>query len=119
MGCDFYTYYVVHIQYMKDGNVETITEEFENTRKRHYFVGCEERDEDFEEMRDYNERWKEQMAQQVTNALRSYDMKHIYAKGEWMCIDSAKEKYLELCNEYEIDEANLVSIWREGDYCYR
>ncbi len=99
MGCDFYTFYVIHIQYRKDGEVDTISEEIEDSRTRHYFDYWGERDEDIEELSAYHERCKEQRAQQIADALRLYVVKDIYKDGHWLCIATAKEKYLNLCKE--------------------
>ena len=37
MGCDFYTYYVVRIEYKDGDKIEVKSEEIEGTRERHYF----------------------------------------------------------------------------------
>ena len=53
MGCDFYTYYILCIEYKKDGKSVVHKEVLEDTRERHYFNYEPERDEDFEEDQEY------------------------------------------------------------------
>jgi hypothetical protein len=120
MGCDFYTYYVVRIEYKKGDEVKVKSEEIEDTRERHYFweIGGR-RDEDFEELNDYYERLHCQKQQQVEEALRDYPKKEIFKNGRWLCIESSREKYINLYKKYGIAEKDVISIWKEGDFHYR
>jgi len=119
MGCDFYTYYVVRIEYKKGDEVKVKSEEIEDTRERHYFWEIDGRDEDFEELNDYYERCDLQRRRQVSDALRDYPKKEIFKNGKWLCLESSKEKYINMCKKYGITEKDLVAISKEGDYHYR
>lgn len=77
MGCDFYTYYVVRIEYKNGDKTEIESEEIEDTRKRHYFREIPERDEDFEELNDYYDRCRKHREIQVENELAQYERKDI------------------------------------------
>jgi hypothetical protein len=119
MGCDFYTYYVVRIEYKKGDEVKVESKEIEDTRERHYFWEIGGRDEDFEELNDYYDRCELQHRRQVEEALRNLPKKEIFKDGKWLCIESSKEKYMNLCRKYGINEKDIVSIWKEGDFHYR
>lgn len=77
MGCDFYTYYVVRIEYKKGEETKVKSEEIEDTRERHYFWASDKRDEDFEELNDYYDRCELQHQQQVKEMLREYPKKSL------------------------------------------
>lgn len=120
MGCDFYTYYVVRIQYKKGDEVKIESQEIDDTRERHYFWEFGgRRDEDFEELNDYYERLHIQKQQQVDDALRDYPKKEIFKDNKWLCIGSSKEKYINICKNYGIGEKDIISIWKEGDFHFR
>jgi hypothetical protein len=119
MGCDFYTYYKIYIEYKKGNTVEIETDIDEDTRERHYFWYGEERDEDFEEPEDYNKRCENNIKQQIDGALQKYRRKDIFKYNKWLCIESAKHKYLNICKENEIPENDIIAIWKEGGYHYR
>jgi hypothetical protein len=120
MGCDFYTYYVVRIEYKKGDEVKVKSKEIEDTRERHYFWEIGGRmDEDFEELNDYYERCALQQRQQVDEALRDYPKRAIFKDGKWLCIESSRNKYINMCKEYGIAEKDVIGIWKEGDFHYR
>ena len=119
MGCDFYTYYVIRIEYKKDDKIEVKSQEIEKTRESHYFWETNGRDEDFEELNDYYERRRSERKRQVDNELSNYPRKDIYKNGKWLCIESSKENYIKICNELEINENDVISIWKIGDFHYR
>lgn len=119
MGCDYYTYYKICIQYRKGDTVEIEEEIDEDTRQRHYFYYEEEIDPDFEELDDYNKRRNSEYKNQIDNQLQRYVKKDIFKDNKWLCIESAKEKYLDMCKENEIPESAIIAIWKEGDYHYR
>ncbi len=118
MGCDFYTFYKVCIQYNKDDKHEVVEHILEETRDRHDWYECE-RDEDFEELTDFYERQHEERMEQVGRILDNYKTTVIYKDTTWQCITSAKEKYQYLLKKYGISENSVVKIWREGDYMCR
>jgi hypothetical protein len=119
MGCDFYTYYVVRIQYKSGDEVKIKTKEIEETRQRHYFWEIEERDSDFEELNDYYDRCHLERQRQVDNELSQYPRKDIYKNEKWLCIASSKEKYINMYKSLGITESDIIGIWKEGDYHYR
>ena len=118
MGCDFYTYYVVRIEYKKCDKTEVKSVMIQNTRQRHYFWEMNARDEDFEELDDYYERWHIEKQRQVDNELSQYSRKDIYRDGKWLCIERAREKYINMY-KLEIDEKDVICIWKEGDFQFR
>lgn len=120
MGCDFYTYYVVRIEYKNGDKIEVKSEEIEGTRESHYFWEIKRYwSEDFEELNDYHIRCSKERQRQIDNELRKYPRMDIYKDGQWLCIDSSKEKYIKYCKEMEINETDVISIWKEGDFHYR
>jgi hypothetical protein len=119
MGCDFYTYYVVRIEYKKGDEIEVESEKIEDTRERHYFWEIEGRDPDFEELNDYYERRHREREKQIDNELSHYPKKDIYKNGKWLCIESSKGKYIKICKNLDIAEKDVIGIWKEGDFHYR
>jgi hypothetical protein len=119
MGCDFYTYYVVRIEYKKDGETKVESEEIEDTRERHYFWEIDGRDSDFEELNDYYERCHRERQNQIDNELSHYPRKDIFKNGMWLCVQSSREKYITICKKLNIAQKDVVSIWKEGDFHYR
>ncbi len=119
MGCDFYTLYVVCIEYTKDGKRKVYKYELDDTRERHYWMDLE-RDEDFEKWEDYCERQSKYHEEQITAILqRDYPRIDICKDGVWKCINSAKEKYIEMVKSKNISEDSIVNVWKEGDYWLR
>jgi hypothetical protein len=110
---------MLRIEYKKGDEVKVKSEEIMDTRERHYFWEGEGRDEDFEELNDYYERCHLERKRQVDDALRDYPKKDMYKNDKWLCVESSKEKYINLCKKYGIAEKDLVAIWKEGDYHYR
>lgn len=119
MGCDFYTYYVVYIEYKKDGFVKVKKYEIEDSRERHYFWEDIEWDEDFESRNDYYERVNILHDKQVKEALAKYRMAHLYKEKKWLCIPEAVERYRNILSKYGITEDSVVQIWKQGDFHYR
>lgn len=120
MGCDFYTYYVVRIEYKKSDKTEIILKELSDTRERHDFWETQRYwSEDFEELNDYYARCKQERQRQIDKELSNYPRKDLYKDGKWLCIASSKEKYLKICKENEIEEVDIIAIWKEGDYHLR
>ena len=116
MGCDFYTYYVVRIEYKDGYNVITKSDIVESTRQRHYYWEMDERDEDFEEWTDYVERSCIHKQTQIDTELKRYKKVDIYKNKQWLCLVSAVEKYKNLCKELNINENDVISIWKEGGF---
>ena len=119
MGCDYYTYYVLCIQYKKNGEIITDKEILEDTRERHYFHYDLKRDEDFEEEDEYMKRCQVYEDSQIEYTLAEYKSKEILKDGKWLCVQSAQEKYTEMCKELKINLEDIQSIWKEGGYHYR
>jgi hypothetical protein len=119
MGCDYYTYYKICIQYKNGDTIEIEEEIDEDTRQRHYFYDVKERDPYFEEIPEYLTRIRKEYQNQIENKLRGYVRKDIFKDNKWLCIESSKEKYLNMCKENEIPESAIIAIWKEGDYNYR
>jgi hypothetical protein len=119
MGCDFYTYYEVCIEYKKDDKTKVKTQILEDTRDRHYFWEIKERDEDFEELNDYYERCHLERKRQIDDELSRYEKKEIYKDGKWLCIESSREKYINMYKKMGILDENIISIWKQGGFNYR
>jgi hypothetical protein len=119
MGCDFYTYYVVYIEYKSNGEVKIKKYEIEDTRERHYFWDDPDWDEDFESRTDYYERVNIIHERQVEEALAKYKTAHLYKDNKWLCIPDAVEKYRVILNKYGIIEDSVTQIWKQGDFHYR
>ncbi len=120
MGCDFYTYYVLCIEYKKGNEYKVKKEEIEGPRERHYFWGsCLDYDEDFEDKNDYYERYEKFKRDQVENELKNYPRKVIFKDSKWLCLESSKEKYMNLCKKYNIPQNDVISIWKEAGFHFR
>lgn len=119
MGCDFYTYYALRIEYKKGDEVKVKSEMIGETLERHYFWEIERRDEDFEELNDYYERCHIEKQQQIDVAMQKYETKFIFRNKTWLCTESAREKYINICKNYDISESDIISISKEGDFKYR
>ena len=120
MGCDFYTYYIVCIEYKKGDTIEKTIHKIEESVQRHwYWEGYDSRDEDSETWDEYRARVAKIQDRQVQEALLNYIEADLYKDGEWLCFPNEVEDYMELLSEYEIDEGSLIRVWEEGDYHYR
>ncbi len=98
MGCDFYTYYVLRIQYKKGDEIKIESEIDEETRKREYFgYGYDE---------DY-----------IHNCLAHYDYEGIYIDNKWLYEDN--DEYIKKLQKYNIDEKDVITIWKEGGFNMR
>lgn len=115
MGCDFYTYYVVRIEYKNGEEVKVEEYKLEETTERHYFLGDLEWDEDFEERNDYFERCHIHRNEQIEQELSRYTTAHLYKNNRWLCVSDAKEKYQQLLKKLGIKEESVVQIWKQGD----
>lgn len=119
MRCDYYTYYKIYIQYNNGDTVE-IEEIDKDTSQRHYFYEVKERDPDFEELtytilQEYVKNIN--IKQRINyNAILKKD---IFKDNTWLYIESAKEKYIEICKENDILESDVIAIWKEDEYHYR
>jgi hypothetical protein len=109
----------MRIEYKNGDKTEIKSEEIENTRQRHYFWEIDNRDEDFEELDDYYERCHIEHQRQIDNELSQYLRKVIYKDGKWLCIESSREKYINMCKLFKIDENDVIGIWKEGDFHFR
>ena len=118
MGCDFYVYYKIYIQYKRGDKVEVVEEEEEDTRERCYWWDCV-RDRDFEELIDYHERAARQRREQIDNELRNYPKKELFKDGRWRVIESAQEYYKDIVRKHNIAENELVLVWKAGDFHLR
>jgi hypothetical protein len=118
MGCDFYTFYKICIEYIKNDTNEVVDHMLDETKERHDWNECE-RDEDFEEINDFFDRQNEERREQIDYLLEQYKTTQIYKDKTWLCIPSAKEKYQYILKKYGISENTVVKIWRQGDFMVR
>ena len=119
MGCDFYTYYVLHIEYKNKENVKTEEYRLDETRDRHYFYEGAPQDEDFEDEQQYYSRIYQGRQEQIDWALSKYKTADLFSNRNWLCIPSATEKYKEILKKLEISEDSLIRIVRKGGYHMR
>ena len=120
MGCDFYTYYVLCIEYKKGNENKVKKEEIQDTRERCYFLeSCPGYDEDFEQLNDYYERYEQFKRDQVENELKNYPRRVIFKDSKWLCLESSKEKYINTCKKFNIPIKDVISIWKEGSFHFR
>jgi hypothetical protein len=113
MGCDYYTYYKICIQYRKGDTVE-IEEKIEETTRQQHYLHFRERDVDFEELDEYNSKMDCHYKCQMDRYIEQYERKDIFKVNNWLCIESAKEKYLNICKECNILESDIIAIWKQG-----
>lgn len=76
-------------------------------------------DSDFEEAEEYRERCCLYRKNLVQSSLAKYPSKQILKDGKWLCIRSAQEKHTTICEELDIKQEDILSIWKEGGYQYR
>jgi hypothetical protein len=119
MGCDFYTFYKLCIEYKHGNDIATFTHRFFDARERQYWYELD-RDEDFEEWDDYKKRLDEAHKDQIQDIYDThYPRVDLCMNGLWKCVPSAKSKYLELAAKERIPTESIVNVWKEGDYCER
>lgn len=100
MGCDFYTYYQVCIEYKNGDETKVINDIDESTRTREYFGDG------------YDKNY-------IYSCLADYEDEEIYENNEWVCDEEEKKNYIDILKAYGIDEKNVIKIWKEGDYQLR
>lgn len=115
MGCDFYTFYKLCIEYTKDRKTEIYTCDLMETKERHDWWSVD-RDEDFEEWNDYLKRCESEKQRQLESIFRlDYPRVDLCVNGEWKCISTAKHRYLERVEKANIPVDAIVNVWKEGD----
>ena len=118
MGCDFYIFYKVCIQY-KEGDAILLKEYvLEETKERCDWWHCD-RDKNEEELIDFYERRELEHREQIIFEMREYKRADLYMDGKWRCHDVVQEKYMNIIKQYDIKESGLISVWKEGDYKIR
>lgn len=100
MGCDFYTYYKICIEYKNGDETKIVCDIDESTLEREYFG--DGYDEDY-----------------IYICLANYEDEIIYEKNKWLCEENEKYKYNIIMKAYGIDERDIICIWKEGDFDYR
>lgn len=119
MGCDFYTFYKVCIEYRKNETTEVYTYELFEEKERQDWWSVE-RDEDFEEWNDYLKRRESERKRQIQSIFdREYPRVDLCVNGEWKCISTAKHRYLERAEKANIPVDAIVNVWKEGEYWER
>jgi hypothetical protein len=119
MGCDFYTFYKLCIEYSKDGKTEIYSYDLTEDQQRQDWWHVE-RDEDFEEWDDYLKRRASEKQRQLDSIFRrEYPRVDLCVNREWKCISMAKNRYLEKAEQANIPESDIVNVWKEGSYWVR
>lgn len=112
MDCDFYTIYTVLFKYKDGESVNQYSYAFEDTRSKHYWT-YPLRDEDFETDEEYQLRCKLMNHTQMADTLKQYPIKFLYKNDTWLCIETAKQRYLELAAEKGISPESLIDVYKE------
>ncbi len=120
MGCDFYTFYKLCIEYQtEEGEVSLYTYSYDEERQRQDWWHVE-RDEDFEEWEEYLKRRQSEKQRQLDSIFRrEYPRVDLCVNGEWKCISSAKHRYLDMAKDAKIPEESIRNVWKEGDHWVR
>jgi len=118
MGCDFYVFYKICIEYKKEDGVKVQEHRLEETRQRCDWWECE-RDRDYEELVDYHERANKQRREQIDFELSYYPRIDLFKNNKWLVIESAQEFYKNIAKKYNISENEIRSVWKEGDFMLR
>jgi hypothetical protein len=100
MGCDFYTYYKICIEYKIGDETKILYDIDEESREKEYFGDG------------YDGNY-------IDSCLADYYDDDIFENNEWICEEDEKKKYVEILKAYNIEEKDVIKIWKEGDYQLR
>lgn len=100
MGCDFYTYYKVCIEYKIGDETKIVYDIDESSREKEYFGDG------------YDSNY-------IYSCLADYYDDDIFENNEWFCEEDEKGVYVDILKAYNIEEKDVVKIWKEGDYQLR
>ncbi len=111
MGCDFYTYYVLHIK-LSDNTIHE--HKLDDTLERHYWTEYPQIDEDFCDAMEYHRLSQECYDRQIERELAQYKKRDLYKDNKWLCIEYSINKYKDILSKLKISENDIVHIWKEG-----
>jgi hypothetical protein len=97
MGCDFYTYYKVCIEYKIEDETKILYDIDETSREKEYFGDG------------YDQNY-------IYSCLAWYEDEDIFENNKWFCDENEKEGYMNILKAYNIEEKDVIKIWKEGDY---
>jgi hypothetical protein len=117
MGADYYIFYKLCIEYIKDGKREVKEHALEETREKGYWDAKERGDD--EQYIDYVERCEGERRDQIDAEMEEFPYTEVFKAGEWYCNDSYKEKYQSLMKMFGISEWSVQGIWLQGEFSMR
>lgn len=118
MKYDFYTFNTLCILYNVNGE-EYIKEYCITETKDGYFLNDPPRDEDFEELNDFNKRMIEENKNKIKYEVERIKTIDLFLEGKWLCVNSAKEKYLNFIKRLHISEDSLIKVYKDKGYNMR
>ena len=104
MGCDYYTWIEIVIEYTDpSGHPQTHVEKPDSDEyERNYDFGTSSYDPDFDDPPEDS----------LTADIRYYGKKHYMENGKWVCKEYGKQHIEELCEEHKIPFENITAVYK-------
>ena len=115
MGYDYYIFSTLCIRYSVNG--EELTQKYcirDTVERNDWHVS--KRDEDFEELEDYKARILQYKKDTIKQRLGWIKTAELFSEGRWLCVNSAKELYLDFIRDVKIPEDSLVKVYKDKGY---
>ena len=115
MKYDYYIFSTLCIRYSVNG--EELTQKYcirDTIERNDWHVS--KRDEDFEELEDYNARILQYKKDTIKQRLGWIKTAELFSEGRWLCVNSAKELYLDFIRDVKIPEDSLVKVYKDKGY---
>jgi hypothetical protein len=52
----------------------------------------------------------------IYSCLADYEDEDIFENNKWVCDEDEKKKYMDILKAYNIEEKDVIKMWKEGDY---
>ena len=117
MGCDYYIFYKLCIEYIKDGKRELKEYPLEGEKEKGYWH--EQEREDGESYIDFIERCEAARRDQIDEELERFPYTELFRNSEWYCDDEARDTYQGLVKMFGISEWSVQAIWKQGEFSMR
>jgi hypothetical protein len=115
MEYDFYVFSTLCIRYSVNG--EELTQQYcIRDTKDGRFWHLSPRDEDFEELEDYKTRILQYKKDKIQTQLGWIKTSDLFSEGKWLCVNSAKDLYLDFIQRIEIPEDSLIRVYKDNGY---
>lgn len=96
MGCDFYEYIYIHVEWSIAGKLDSGVKEF--NMKRHYYYDCSDSDESYD------------LEDQIMDVVER-GKKVLYKNGKWKISSTTRIKeYISICDEMIPEDAELIGV---------